>query len=48
MLNQETILKNLRENSDERKECQIVQSDNDPESHDFLGKKYKLVLVGEE
>jgi hypothetical protein len=38
------MIKNLRNNSDERKECEIIQIDeNDLEGKEFLGKYYKLV-----
>jgi hypothetical protein len=40
----DTILKNLRNNSDERKECEIVEvTPND--GQEFLGKYYKLIKI---
>lgn len=43
----DVILKNLRANSDERKECEIVSTiDND--GNDFLGKYYKLIKLNGE
>jgi hypothetical protein len=38
------MLKNLRNNSDERKELVIIETEKqDNDSHDFLGKYYKLI-----
>ncbi|MNF78943.1 hypothetical protein D3C84_611430 [compost metagenome] len=43
MLFGDEMLDNLRLNSDERKECEIVETNKyDPEASDFLGKYYKL------
>lgn len=42
------MLSNLRKNSDERKECRIVECSKDEESaKEFLGRYYKLELVGD-
>jgi hypothetical protein len=38
------MLKNLRDNSDERKELTIVETkEQDNDGRDFLGKYYKLI-----
>lgn len=43
MLYGDTLLSNLRVNSDERKECEIVQTDKDDiDGREFLGKYFKL------
>lgn len=48
MLFGDTMLHNLRVNSDERKECVIDKTDkHDPDGVEFLGKYYKLTLLGE-
>lgn len=48
MLFGDEIIKNLRENSDERKELVIEETDNhDVEGKEFLGKYYKLIKIGE-
>lgn len=45
MLYGDIMINNLRVNSDERKECKVIETDrNDPDGHDFLGKYYKLEL----
>lgn len=49
MLFGDIMLKNLKDNSDERKELSIVETDsNDSEGYEFLGKYYKLIKLTEE
>ena len=44
MLYGDVMLKNLKDNTDDQQEQEIVETDKeDPEGHDFLGRYYKLV-----
>jgi hypothetical protein len=40
----DVMLKNLRNNSDERKECEIIETSSQ-DGQEFLGKHYKLVKI---